>query len=129
LSGAVFPAYFPVKFGEQPLWNSKKPSPFADIARAQAGHGGVTHLHTSVNRTLSATLDIALDRVATAEKVLEAARSDARSAARRAGVSLSHLFGECSFIKRETGERWRDEARAAGGEQRVREIVGIFAEA
>jgi hypothetical protein len=60
----------------------------------------------------SSSLSLTLDRVAVAERNLDEARTAARAAAKREGVSLANLFGETQFIARSSGERWRDEAAA-----------------
>jgi hypothetical protein len=60
------------------------------------------------------SVSLALERVALAERNLQAAREAARQAARQAGRSTSALFAECAFIARSTGERWRDDAFSEG---------------
>jgi hypothetical protein len=60
------------------------------------------------------SVTFALERVAVAEKNLQAAREAARAAARKAGVDLAGLFSESAFVARSTAERWRDEARREG---------------
>jgi hypothetical protein len=60
------------------------------------------------------SVSFALERVAVAEKNLQAAREAARAAARKAGVDLAGLFSESAFIARATGERWRDAGRREG---------------
>jgi hypothetical protein len=107
---------------EHPM-DFKKPS-ITEIVRAQreARGNGSSPVHSvpAVDRMM---LDVALGKVAAIEKTLEAARSDARSAARRAGVSGSYLFEATSFIPRSTGHRWRDEGIEQGKAQRANEII------
>jgi hypothetical protein len=89
------------------------------MAQAAARSNGATQM---------SGLELARARVLKCETDLSAAREAMRVAAKQAGVSLANLFGDCSFTKRETGERWASEAREAGGEQRVREIVRAFSQ-
>jgi hypothetical protein len=90
---------------------------------AAARGNGVTHLRSVPAAVERMALAAALSRVSEIEVQLEEARSSARSTARRAGASLENLFGETAFVPRGTAQRWRDEGRAAGGEQRVQEIT------
>jgi hypothetical protein len=64
--------------------------------------------------------------MARAEAELEDARNAMRAAARRAGVSFDGLFGDCRFIKRETGDRWVAEAKREGAAEAVRTICRAF---
>lgn len=93
----------------------------AGVKAAQRGNGaGGLHVVPAVEHMM---LSAALAKVTEFETLLEAARNDARSAARRSGVKLSGLFSKSSFIRRETGERWADEAREEGAEERTRVIA------
>jgi hypothetical protein len=88
------------------------PSPFAKLAALYSRNGASTN-----------SLDLALSRVTIAERNLEEARSTARVVARREGVPLANLFGKTQFIARSSGERWADEARVAGAEERTLVII------
>ena len=66
----------------------------------------------SIGGTVS--LAAALAVVERAELALEAARSQAKAAARREGRSVSGLFAEGRFVSRATAEKWTDEARNQG---------------
>jgi hypothetical protein len=72
------------------------------------------------------SVNLALQRVAVAERNLQAAREGARSAARQAGVDLVGLFSEGAFIARATGERWRDEGFEAGRRKGEKVMADIF---
>jgi hypothetical protein len=121
-------AHFHHRFGEINAMadiSSFNPKLAALVARVQ---GRVP----SSNGANADPVAMALGRVAAAEANLESARASARVAAKREGVSLSNLFGDCSFIKRETGERWRDEgvawAHAEGKQEAYSEMARIFCE-
>jgi hypothetical protein len=87
-------------------------SPFADLAaRLMSSRASASSVS---GNGAGGSLSLALERVAVAEKNLQAAREAARAAARHAGVDLVGLFSEGAFIARATGERWRDEARREG---------------
>jgi hypothetical protein len=73
------------------------------------------------------SLDLALARCAAAEENLESARASARAVAKAQGVKISGLFSESRFIRRESGERWADEARAEGHEQGGKEMIAMYA--
>jgi hypothetical protein len=78
---------------------------------------GVTHLHNgssvpSIGGVPSLTA--ALAAVERAETALEAARIQARKAARREGTNTRGLFENSRYILRASGEKWVDEARGAG---------------
>jgi len=92
-------------------------------AQREARGNGVSRLHAvptpAVDRMM---LDVALGKVAAIEKTLAGARSDARSAAARAGVSGSYLFEATEFIPRTTGHRWKSE----GFEQGKAEMIAIY---
>jgi hypothetical protein len=60
------------------------------------------------------TLASALAGVERAEAQLEAARAQAKAAARREGRGVSGLFAEGRFVSRATAEKWTDEARNEG---------------
>jgi hypothetical protein len=98
------------------------PSPFAKLA--------ALYSRGPNNGASTNSLDLALSRVTVAEKNLEEARSTARAAARREGMRIDGLFGKCSFIRRETGERWADEAaeraHAEGKQLAYCELTKIF---
>jgi hypothetical protein len=72
------------------------------------------------------SVNLALERVAVAEKNLQAAREAARAAARQAGVSLDGLFASGAYIARSTGERWRDEGFEAGRRKGEKVMADIF---
>ena len=93
------------------------PSPFARLA--------ALYSRGPSNGASTNSLDLALSRVAVAEKNLEEARSAARVAARRAGVSGSYLFEATSFIPRSTGHRWRDEALEQGKAERTQLLIRV----
>ena len=92
---------------------------------AARGNGRLHAVPAAVEQMM---LTAALGKITEIEKTLEDARDAARAAARRAGLSGSHLFEATSFIPRSTGHRWAAEARAAGGEQRVQEIIRAFSQ-
>jgi hypothetical protein len=80
----------------------------------QPPFAGVTHLHNcssvpSIGGVPSLTA--ALAAVERAEAALEAARIQARKAARREGTSTRGLFENSRYILRASGEKWVDEAR------------------
>jgi hypothetical protein len=104
----------------------KKPSITGIIAaqRASRFNGSSSSPGTpAVDRMM---LDVALGKVAAIEKTLEAARDAARVTARRAGVSLSNLFGETAFVPRSTASRWCDEAREEGANERNALLIRVF---
>jgi hypothetical protein len=110
--------------------NFNKPSitEFIKAQRETRGAGSdVSRLHAvplpAVERMLLTT---ALAKIDTIEKTLEAARDDARAAARRAGVSGAYLFEFTGFIPRSTGHRWRDEAREEGANERNALLIKVF---
>jgi hypothetical protein len=86
-----------------------KTSTFANLISFRNGGGSVP----SIGGTPS--LDAALVAVQRAEQALEAARSQARAAARREGTSTRNLFAEGKFVARSSAERWCDQAREEGG--------------
>jgi hypothetical protein len=73
-------------------------------------------------------LELARARVLKCEDDLSAAREVMRVAAKQAGLSGSYLFEFTEFVPRSTARRWVGEANAAGGEQRVYEIVRAFSQ-
>jgi hypothetical protein len=98
-------------------------------AQGMAARGnGVSHLHAVQSPAVDGMmLDVALSKVADAEKVLEAARSAARAAARAAGQKVSGLFSGSQFVNRSWAERIADEARAEGHEQGGKETIAMYA--
>jgi hypothetical protein len=72
------------------------------------------------------SVSFALERVAVAEKNLQAARGAARVAARQAGVDTAGLFSEGMFVARSTAERWRDEGFEAGRRKGEKAMADIF---
>jgi hypothetical protein len=60
------------------------------------------------------SLAAALVAVARAEDALEAARRQAKAAARREGRSVKNLFSEGKFVARASAEKWTDTAREEG---------------
>jgi hypothetical protein len=98
----------------------KKPSitQFAAALREARANGSASQLRAVPAAVEQMMLTTALAEVDSIEKSLAAARSNARTAARRDGVSLSNLFGKTQFIARSTGERWRDEALEQGKAER-----------
>jgi len=85
-----------------------KTSTFANLISFRNGGGSVP----SIGGTVS--LEAALADVARCERALEAARSQARGAARREGVNTRYLFDGHPFVARSSAERWVDDARAEG---------------
>ena len=85
-----------------------KNNPFAGITPFPRNGGSVPSIGGTV------TLASALARVEAAEQALEAARAQAKAAARREGRSVSGLFAEGRFVSRATAEKWTDEARREG---------------
>jgi hypothetical protein len=98
-------------------------SPFVKLAalqsRVPSNNGGSTD-----------PVALALARCAAAEENLENARGAARAAARSAGKKISGLFSESAFIRRESGERWADEAagraHAEGKQAAYEELTRVF---
>jgi hypothetical protein len=72
--------------------------------------------------SVGGSLTSALSAVAEAEAVLERRREDARRAARRAGVSLANLFGDCRFVRRESADRWYQQGKRDGADETVRAL-------
>lgn len=93
-----------------------------NIAKAAKGNGGLHVVRPVEQMLLTATLS----KIGELETLLEAARNDARSAARRAGVKIDGLFGNSSFIRRETGERWADESFERGKRAGYHEVACCF---
>jgi len=60
------------------------------------------------------TLASALVAVDRAEQALEAARAQAKAAAKREGKSIRNLFADGAFVARSSAEKWCDEARRDG---------------
>jgi hypothetical protein len=60
------------------------------------------------------SLAAALVAVTRVEDALEAARRQAKAAARREGRSVKNLFSEACFVARASAERWCDQAREEG---------------
>ena len=89
-------------------------NPFSKLAELQARARAIKSsvILPSGNGANANSLDLALSRVAVAERNLEEARSAARAAARQSGVKISGLFSESLFVSRATAERWTDETRA-----------------
>jgi hypothetical protein len=97
-------------------------------AQGTAARGnGVSHLHAVPPAVDGMMLDVALSKVADAEKALEAARSAARAAARAAGQKVSGLFSGSQFVNRSWAERIADEAREEGHEQGGKEMIAMYA--
>jgi hypothetical protein len=98
-------------------------------AHGTAARGnGVSRLHAVPTLAVDGMmLNVALSKVAEAERVLEAARSAARAAARAAGQKVSGLFSGSQFVNRSWAERIADEARAEGHEQGGKEMIALYA--
>jgi hypothetical protein len=73
--------------------------------------------------TTNVPLAVALDRVAAAERSLEAARTAARDAARREGKRTSGIFSDGAFIPRATALAWCDSARKEGADSAAYDIA------
>jgi hypothetical protein len=84
----------------------------------------------SGNGVTANSLDLALNRVRTAEENLESARAAARTAAKADGVKLEGLFSESRFVNRSWAERIADERGAEsfqnGKEFAREEIIKIM---
>jgi hypothetical protein len=105
------------------------------IARAEqiktqgtaARGNGVSRLHVAPSPAVDGMmLNVALGKVADAEKALEAARCAARAAARAAGQKVSGLFSGSQFVQRSWAERIADEAREEGANERNALLIKVF---
>jgi hypothetical protein len=75
------------------------------------------------------TLSAALAAVSRIEDALQAARSQAKAAARREGKSVRHLFDGHPFVARSSAEGWVDRARQEGRTAGMRFLLDTILEA
>ena len=97
------------------------PSFVAGLKAAQRGNGaGGLHVVPAVEHTM---LSVALSKKAETEELLTAIRSEAKQAAKRAGVPIRGLFEDGKYVPRANADRRYSEGIEEGKAQRTREIV------
>jgi hypothetical protein len=73
--------------------------------------------------SIGGSLASALAAVERAEAQLDAARSQAKAAAKREGKSVRNLFADGAFVARSSAEKWVDAARREGEHEGHRQAV------